>query len=560
MPHKKKYLFLVLFLVFNILPLIQAQPSPTITTTPIQAQNQKMNVNPSIPIDMGVNTLHSLGFKGQNITIAVLDSGIDANDSRFIREDNTSVIERSVSFLEENGTIYEDEYDYNGHGTIVSGLIGSVYSDVVKTWGPTGAPSPPSRMGGIAPNATLWSLKVLDGEGSGSIQYLINALEYVYMNRDKIDIISLSLGALDMEIEPLSDVIDRCIDAGIFILSAAGNEGGTDKPHFYTIATPSNHLRVLSVGNVIDNTYIASSSSNGPTRSGLYKPEIMVPGTLILSTYLNNSHAYSSGTSLSTPIAVGALACILSGLHNRSQYSYEDIIISILQSSELLDDYIDPYMQGVGIPNFYQAWQSLINKNTKIASVPTQFTFPNIFASAGEFREYYKLDYMRATIVVSERLAFPLSIELNDTLESVIVLRDLDEILNSGYHVLGVDFKAPPLFTLQHVYEGSILFYDAEFDLIYTIEITCQFSTWFLIRRHTGFILIFILAIVSVLLIIEYRARNKNKLKIIEKLNDLGIIQCPKKAVCECDPETGFCKIKYVNQKLTLKKNEHINL
>ena len=143
----------------------------------------------------------SLGYKGRGVGVAVIDSGISAWHDDLTKGDvNTSYpygnqrVAKFVDFV--NGA--SQPYDDNGHGTHVSGIIaGNGYDSN-------------GEKAGIAPEASLVSLKVLDGNGLGTISNIIAALNWVAVNHQtyNIKVVNLSVGARIRE-----SVLDRPADA-----------------------------------------------------------------------------------------------------------------------------------------------------------------------------------------------------------------------------------------------------------------------------------------------------------------------------------------------------------
>src|SRR5688572_9236821 len=154
------------------------------------------------------------GYDGSGIGVAVIDSGITAWHDDLAAVGGGQRVARFVDFV--NG--WPDAYDDSGHGTHVAGIIAGDGFDS------SGARS------GIAPAAHLVVLKALDGSGRGYISDVIAALEYVVANRTalKIRIVNLSIATGVYEsynTDPLSLAAKRVVDAGVVVVTAAGNRG-----------------------------------------------------------------------------------------------------------------------------------------------------------------------------------------------------------------------------------------------------------------------------------------------------------------------------------------------
>ncbi|MBA2379668.1 MAG: S8 family serine peptidase, partial [Blastocatellia bacterium] len=203
------------------------------------------------------------GGSGAGIGIAIVDSGIDLAHNGFRKADGSSRITASVDFTS-NGTA--DRY---GHGTHVAGLAaGSLDKN-------NGA------YRGVAPEANLVSVKVLDDEGFGQTAWLLNGLDWILQNREQqnIRIVNLSLGTTAIDTwtnDPLCRKVRELTEAGIVVFAAAGNLGrGENGEKVYgAIHSPGNSPHAITIGATnsfgTDNRgddVVTTYTSRGPTRS-----------------------------------------------------------------------------------------------------------------------------------------------------------------------------------------------------------------------------------------------------------------------------------------------------
>ena len=165
-----------------------------------------------------------------------------------------------------------------------------------------------AKYSGIAPNAKIINVRVLDDKGVGSTAKLINALDWIYANRTKynIKVVNMSLGSPAVESwrnDPLCRAVRKLTAAGIVVVAAAGNNGkdANGQKIYGAIHSPGNDPSVITVG--ATNTFgtdarnddgIATYSSRGPTRSywtnsasvkhydHLVKPDLVAPGNKII--------------------------------------------------------------------------------------------------------------------------------------------------------------------------------------------------------------------------------------------------------------------------------------
>ncbi len=279
------------------------------------------------------------GLTGAGIGVAVIDSGVTtwhddltyAGTSSLVKVKNGQRVTAFVDFV--GGRVAP--YDDYGHGTHVAGIIAG-----------NGYDSSGARAG-IAPDANLVSLKVLDGDGRGVISNVIAALEWAVTNRAayNIRVINLSVGAGISEsynTDPLALAAKRAVDAGIVVVAAAGNLGhnAAGKPQYGGITAPGNAPWVLTVGASStegtvtrkDDVY-APYSSRGPSAVDyMAKPDLLAPGTGVVSLSDPISQLYAtktssllggtlplgtkpylslSGTSMAAPVVAGSVALML---------------------------------------------------------------------------------------------------------------------------------------------------------------------------------------------------------------------------------------------------------
>src|SRR5579859_5009153 len=300
----------------------------------------KVSSDDYVPAVMDDVARQQFGLDGTGIGIAVIDSGVYNHDD-LQKPTGGSRIVYNESFIL-NDTSTNDVY---GHGTHVAGILAGNGRD--------------SQIGyltqyvGIAPNANIINLRVLDANGSGTDSQVIAAIGRAIQLKSayNIRVINLSLGRPVFEsytLDPLCQAVEAAWKAGIVVVTAAGNFGrdnsmGTNG--YGTIASPGNDPYVITVGamnthgsfGTADDT-IASYSSKGPTLiDHIVKPDLVAPGNAVVSLMapnstlaanypttlipvsayekvgLGNSNDYFrlSGTSMATPVVSGAAALLI---------------------------------------------------------------------------------------------------------------------------------------------------------------------------------------------------------------------------------------------------------
>ena len=237
----------------------------------------------------------NLGYKGEGVKIAALDTGIDFNNPAF----NNRVISSAV-FTGEDSAI-----DKQGHGTQVASIIAGN-----------------GEYKGVAPEALLLNAKVLDNFGNGYVSSIISGIEWAISNN--ADIISMSLGKPgDLEV-PLNEAIQKAIDAGIVVVVASGN-CGQGCNGVVGVTAPGNYKEVITVGAVNDNLEHPLFSS-GQNFENYIKPDVSAPGVGIISDSINSQIKSMTGTSAATPHIAGVAALLLEKDPTLNHYSIKSLL------------------------------------------------------------------------------------------------------------------------------------------------------------------------------------------------------------------------------------------
>ena len=321
---------------------------------------------------------------GAGIGWAVLDSGIAAAHPHFQQPGLPETVlaqwdctqrGRARELRRDDGAGFA-ALDGNGHGTHVAGIIAGQCDAPL----PGVAPATPLRFAGMAPQARLYGLKVLDDDGNGRDSWIIKGVQQVAEINDRagelvIHGVNLSLGGyFDAEsygcgFTPLCNELRRLWRQGVVVVIAAGNDGLAwlmqDDGQAYpmnldlSIGDPANLEEALAVGSVhksSPHSYgVSYFSSRGPTADGRHKPDLVAPGEKIVSAH----HRYDaddpgtwmvemSGTSMAAAHVSGLIAAFLSV--RREFIGFPDRVKQLLLD-QCLDLQRDPYMQGRGLPS-----------------------------------------------------------------------------------------------------------------------------------------------------------------------------------------------------------------
>jgi serine protease AprX len=281
---------------------------------------------------VGAPMAWSSGWDGTGIGVAVIDSGIYSHPDLVSTQGQSRVVYRQ-SFI---GGV---QYDDFGHGTHVAGILAG-------SGATSNVPGSSHVLRGMAPNASLLDLRVLDQNGSSTDSVVIAALQEAVnlKNTYNVRVINLSLGRPIYEscaIDPLCEAAEAAWSDGIVVVAAAGNGG---RNGYSTVLSPGNSPHAITVGAMKTlQTYtrnddlVASYSSKGPTYIDMtVKPDVVAPGNLVVSllapgstlanafpenvvgpAYYSSSasgapqYMQLSGTSMATPVVSGIVALML---------------------------------------------------------------------------------------------------------------------------------------------------------------------------------------------------------------------------------------------------------
>lgn len=227
--------------------------------------------------------------KGDGVVVAVIDTGVD-----YEHPDLKSNIVGYTSTLGSGDGRDDNGRDDNGHGTHCAGLIAAVADNNIG-------------VAGMAPNAKIYSAKVLNASGKGSTADIVQGVRAA--TEQNVDVISMSLGGICWD-RLFQQAIDRAVAKGIVVVAAAGNESTDQKSY------PAAYNNVISVA--------ATGKDNALTNFSNYGTwvDIAAPGYNMLSTlptnftdsdltYESTGYGYASGTSMACPVVAGTVALML---------------------------------------------------------------------------------------------------------------------------------------------------------------------------------------------------------------------------------------------------------
>ena len=315
---------------------------------------------------LNLSVLHNACFRGEGLQIALLDNGFE-NVNTITAFDSLRLHGRLLGtrdFVNPSGSVFHQ----GAHGTAVLSTM---------------AANIPNQYLGTAPDASYWLFRTEDdaSESRLEIDNWVTALEFA--DSLGVDIINSSLGYSEFD-DPSQnfsyvDLNGRtarnslaatwAARRGMLLCISAGNEGAL--PWHY-ISTPADADSILAVGAVKADKTFSSFSSVGPSSDGRIKPEVCAMGTSAAVVNSTNVVTVSNGTSFSSPIIAGAVACLWQALPSKTNIELLQLLL------EASDRYTAPDEQyGYGIPDFGSAYLSVVGNKLSNSADVKPICFPN---------------------------------------------------------------------------------------------------------------------------------------------------------------------------------------
>ncbi len=233
---------------------------------------------------IGAGIVHDGGNRGSGVKVAIIDSGVDYTHPDLDANFDPDPQKRGYDFVNNDS----DPMDDNGHGTHVAGSEGAEDNN--------------EGVVGVAPEARLYALKVLNAGGGGFYSDVIAALQWAVDNG--IQVTNNSYGSSGDPGPIVKAAFDNSYAAGVLNVAAAGNGGncaGTGDSVIY----PARWDSVIAVAATNISDGVPCFSSTGPD------VELAAPGVAVNSTLLGGGYGTKSGTSMASPHMAGTAALVL---------------------------------------------------------------------------------------------------------------------------------------------------------------------------------------------------------------------------------------------------------
>ncbi|MFD2077866.1 type VII secretion-associated serine protease mycosin [Actinopolymorpha cephalotaxi] len=275
---------------------------------------------------------------GRGVTVAVVDTGVDFRS----RQLTSSRAPHAASFVQDEDTPIPPWRDCapTGHGTLVAGIIAA-------------REMPGAGLRGVAPLASILSVRVAPGPEQGSAAALADGIRYAADNG--ADVINVSV-VTGNEYDPLGRAVRHALDKGVVVVTAAGNTGGNQgnaEQWPAEFAAEKGYEGLIVVGAVDEQGKVADFSTTSVPVS------VVAPGTNLTSTApVSNYQRGQQGTSFAAPFVTGLAALLVEKYHHK---------LTPVQVKRLIEDTADhPGLDlpdrsyGYGMVNPYEALTQLL--------------------------------------------------------------------------------------------------------------------------------------------------------------------------------------------------------
>ena len=287
--------------------------------------------------------LHEAGFKGQGMTIAVIDAGYH-NVDKITAMSNIKIL-GTRDFVNPQGDIYAE----SSHGMCVLSCM---------------AMNQPNIMIGTAPEASYWLLRSEDEFSENLVEQDYWAAAIEFADSVGVDLVNTSLGYYEFD-DPtknyryrdlnghfalMSREAGKAADKGIVVVCSAGNAGAGP---WKKITPPGDAENVLTVGAINKKALLAPFSSVGNTADGRVKPDVMAVGASSDVMGTDGNLRRANGTSFSSPIMCGMVACLWQAC---PKLTAKEVIELVRRSGDRAG--FPDNIYGYGVPDLWKAYQS----------------------------------------------------------------------------------------------------------------------------------------------------------------------------------------------------------
>jgi serine protease AprX len=414
---------------------------------------------------IGSDSLWNLALYGDDVKIAILDTGLNVSNPALNQTmTHQSRIIGKWNFFQRN----EDVFDDNGHGTEVAGIIGSN--------GLFG------YMYGVAPNCKFLIGKILDYNSVGTVETLIQGIDWAIEN--DADVINLSLGKVVSNLtSPEVEAVNFAVKSGVLVCVSAGNARGIEEFGYndlHTILSPGISSKAITVGAIDNNNVLYEYSSAGPvainfdseTSDYLYdsipktttwlKPDVVAPGVLLNTTSANGKNLnVVSGTSYATAVVSGLCLLLIQQYYDADPSLVKASLIKTCNPISL--NAISPFLQNISIPiaPYFQG-SGLVDSSGAFSYINTHGDFTLTSSLIPYLDNYYFKNSetsFNIQLYVHQTLD-NIELTISENLANVLYVSPLPSSLAVGQYDLMITIDTEQALTGFH--QGSLMFESAD--------------------------------------------------------------------------------------------------
>lgn len=299
---------------------------------------------------LNLDYLHNLGFTGDGITIAVLDAGFPGVDTAegFAYLRNNGKIQGGYNFVDDDSFFYTR----GNHGTMVLSTMGGY---VENQYVGTAIDADyylfiTEKSEEEIPQEEVWWIAAAERADSIGVDVLNTSLGYNEFDDARYN---YTYEHMDGQTAFITRGAQIAAEKGMMVVNSAGNSGGSE---WYYITAPADGVDVFTIGSVNSEGNSSGFSSYGPTSDGRIKPDVSARGSAAYIIRPSGNIDTASGTSFSSPIMAGAMACFIQAFPE----VHPIVVRQKVRASA--DHFTNPTDQiGFGIPDFEQAYNLMLS-------------------------------------------------------------------------------------------------------------------------------------------------------------------------------------------------------
>jgi len=334
----------------SVTPIVPNLDRPAPVADPVPVSKRFYGYGWDNMSGMKGDSLHTWGFRGKGVLVAVFDGGFpNVNYKDFLGYNDAATIPANYDVVEQDNTAL----DGSTHGATVLSTM---------------AANHPFFFIGTAPEARYVLFKTENGKGEHRLEEINYAVALELADSIGVDIINSSLGYttfsskkmdykyadLDGKTSPASRAITKAFQRGMIIVTSAGNSGSDDWKY---VGTPADSPEAFSIGALNKDGSRAQFSSFGPTADGRTKPDVSALGVDVAAVAANGRGLTgANGTSLASPLVAGLMACLRQAVPDATNKELLDAVRASADQADKPDN-----ERGWGQPDFAAAYRMLMS-------------------------------------------------------------------------------------------------------------------------------------------------------------------------------------------------------